>query len=155
MIDETKGAFALRGRKRRAVLSLAPLIDVTFILLIFFMLVTQFERFAAIDVTLEPGVDISELRRQGPGTESLLLTIQADGMIRLKETAPIALNELREALAKRIDRPASTDTDKLVLAVAPEPDVPLQLLIDVLSIVQESNATPRIIVPGTEKGGAK
>ena len=155
MIDETKGALALRGRKRRAVLSLAPLIDVTFILLIFFMLVTQFERFAAIDVTLEPSVDISELRRHGPGTESLLLTIQADGMIRLKETAPIALNELREALAKRIDRPASTDTDKLVLAVAPEPDVPLQLLIDVLSIVQESNAMPRIIVPGTEKGGAK
>ncbi len=155
MIDGTKGTFELPGRRRRAVLSLTPLIDVTFILLIFFMLVTQFERFAAIVFTLYARVEFSELRRDGPGAENLLLTIQADGMIRLKGAAPLALNELRESLARQIDGSVSPDTEQPVLAVAPEPGVPLQLLIDVLTIVQQSNATPRIIVPGNKESNAE
>ena len=65
---------------RRAVISLAPLIDITFILLIFFMLVTQFGRLAPVNVELgeiksepPPSVEADGIR----GQRRLVLSLEA------------------------------------------------------------------------------
>ncbi|MGI9387838.1 MAG: ExbD/TolR family protein, partial [Methyloligellaceae bacterium] len=66
--------FQLSGARQRASLSLAPLIDVTFILLIFFMLVTQFSHVAPLDVelgTIEPELTIPKIT-DASGTSALL-----------------------------------------------------------------------------------
>ena len=54
------GAFNTRRRKRRPAITITPLIDVVFLLLIFFMVSTTFGEPAAIDITLpaaETGAD--------------------------------------------------------------------------------------------------
>ena len=50
-------------RKQRSLISLTPLIDVVFILLVFFMLVTDFARFSTVSLSVaqdESAVDINQ-----------------------------------------------------------------------------------------------
>lgn len=158
MTGRTMAAFELPHRRRRAVLSLAPLIDVTFILLIFFMLVTQFQRFAPVDVTLGPKEDLAlfEPRQRTYDSEKLVLEIHADGVIRFTGRNPISAGELPDILAREFAGTPASDAEKPVIAVAPEPDVPLQLLIDVLSVVQKHpSLRMHIIIPAVEEGEAE
>ncbi len=151
-----RAAFELPGKRRRAVLSLAPLIDVTFILLIFFMLVTQFQRFAPVDVALEaertPVVD-------RPGgiagvAETLTLAISADGVLRISGGPAIAIEALPQALIRSVADVLSRGGDSPVIAIAPEPDVPLQLLLEVMEAVQRLRSVhAQIVVPEDTEGG--
>jgi len=140
------GAFEIPGRRRRAVLSLAPLIDVTFILLIFFMLVTQFERFAPVEVTLasEQALPLTPPQQQS-GQASLQLEILADGRLRLSGNEIPGTSGLSAALTKTAEDSAGR------VAIRPEPDVPLQLLLDVLAAIQSIPAyEAHIVVPETQ-----
>lgn len=128
-----KSEFDLPRPRRRAVLSLAPLIDITFILLIFFMLVTQFERYAPVDVTLGSDRDQpAETIDQGQGIiRQLTIEIGDDNSILYKGQA-VALSGLSEILLTKRD-------NEFVRGVLVKPDagVTLQTLIDVLSAVQK------------------
>lgn len=134
----------LPPRKRRAILSLAPLVDATFILLIFFMLVTQFDRYGTIGVSIsESRITEQEaaLREQGAASRSLTILLQADGMLLFGgEAVPLG------SLSRRI---ASFDeAGNAGILLKPEADVPLQILIDVLTAVRtEAGRNVQIIMP--------
>ena len=144
--------FALPSRRRRMLLSLAPLIDVTFILLIFFMLVTQFTRFVPVDVTLSRITQAAPPLT--PGSASVKaqsrLTVGADGAIALDGQTISSLAKLGEAIRRRgLERQRQVEsTEKPALVIAPESGVDLQLLIDVLTAAQDTSAFAiRIAVP--------
>jgi biopolymer transport protein ExbD len=154
MTDGAGPLFDLPARRRRMGMSLAPLIDVTFILLIFFMLVTQFERFAPVDVTLGDARDFPAVRTPGePGAANRLrLDIGADGAIRLPGRPAIALDELAGVLPREVERVRGRRRGQPVIAIAPQPAVPLQLLLDVLGAVQQiPSVEAQIVVPGADR----
>jgi len=153
--------FALPGRRRRMALSLAPLIDVTFILLIFFMLVTQYTRLAPIDVTLGEMSQVQLPQKETVGAKRQIqseLTLQADGTLELDGEPVPSIAGLPEMLRAR-ERDALEASAALpeqggnrpVLLVSPEAGVNLQLLIDALSALEEAPVfEARIAIPRQE-----
>ncbi len=132
-------AFALEGRRRRSVLSMAPLIDFTFILLIFFMVVTQFNRFTPVDIsvrktplktmTLPPALPAS-----AKGAKKLRLPIHADGVILLDGEEIGTLESFTGVLAHHQGHGDKDDAP--LLMVDPDDDVSVQLLIDVMNALK-------------------
>ena len=100
----------MRGgrRKRSLVLNLTSLIDVLFLLLIFFMISTTFLSQPAIKLEL-PKAEHSEVVRQTP----LVVHVDRDGRIFLNDE-PIELPLLEEALRRRL----AMDTEKSVVLKA-------------------------------------
>jgi biopolymer transport protein ExbD len=151
-----RAAFELPGKRRRAVLSLAPLIDVTFILLIFFLLVTQFQKYAPVDVALEARrTPVVDTPGAGAGvTETLALTIGADGVLQISGGPAIGIEALTPALIRSVADVMSRGGDSPVIAIAPEPDVALQLLLEVMEAVQKLRSVEtQIVVPEVTEGG--
>nr|WP_239017432.1 biopolymer transporter ExbD [Spiribacter vilamensis] len=112
--------LANRPRGRRNLISLTPLIDVVFILLMFFMLASSFLDWRAIE--LDPP------QRAGSGdalTGAMLVEVRAGGL-RLAGKA-IELPSLVERLRQQTD----TDPDLRVL-IRPAEGVSLQRTVDVL-----------------------
>jgi biopolymer transport protein ExbD len=153
--------FALPGRRRRMALSLAPLIDVTFILLIFFMLVTQYTRLAPIDVKLGEISQVQLPEQAAAAPESKVqsrLTLRSDGSLDLDGRAVPNIAELPPVLRERgyqalqaVVAPSEQAQQKPVLLLAPDPDVNLQLLIDALSALDEAPMfAVRIAIPRQE-----
>ena len=110
-----------RARRRRpARIGLTPLIDVVFILLIFFMLASRFEDWRGVTLTA-PGAGAAAPSAAG----ALLVEVRAAGL-RLSG-APLddaaLFSRVRDRLA---DRPAQR------VLVAPGPGVDTQRLVDVL-----------------------
>ncbi len=66
-------------RPPRRTLSLTPLIDVVFLLLMFFMLASTFAKYSVVDVSLAG----SQGARQAAQARPVLLTVGADGALRL------------------------------------------------------------------------
>ena len=116
-----------RTRSRRSLISLTPLIDVVFILLVFFMLASSFMEWRAID-----------LGESGPAAEAaspdaaLLLLVRADGAVVLDGQEVSA-----GALPGRLADLASTKADQR-LAVQPEEGVSLQRVVDILEVANGS-----------------
>lgn len=142
-------------------LSLAPLIDVTFILLIFFMLVTQYTKLAPVDVTLGEisQVKVPEQADEAPEMKAQnRLTLRADGSLDLDGEALANLAELGPALQKREPRilqaamvPGGEAAERPVLLLSPEGGVKLQLLIDALAALdQVEGFAVRIAIPRQE-----
>lgn len=112
---------AYRPRANRSLISLTPLIDVVFILLVFFMLASSFVEWQAIDLGESgPPVSVSS------GDAAMVVRVQADGTVLIKgdRVAP-------EALAARLQALAATAPEQR-LAVEPMPGVSLQQVVDVL-----------------------
>jgi len=112
-------ARPLRG-KRRAPISLTPLIDVVFILLVFFMLASSFIDWRAIELGA-PAQAVSGTSMEG----ALLVEVRADGLRLSGERMSL------EALAARVRERLAVRADRTVL-VKPAPGVPLQAAVDVL-----------------------
>ncbi len=144
--------FTLEGKRRRSVLSMAPLIDFTFILLIFFMVVTQFDRFTPVDVSMrKSAARAAAPMAQTPEKERriLHLAIHEDGGFlldgeRIGDVETFA-GVLAHHQAPEKDRPER----KPLLLVEPQGAVSVQLLIDALNALK---AVPgfdvRIVTPG-------
>ena len=132
-----------KGRRKRPLISLTPLIDVVFILLVFFMLASSFLDWRAID--LEAPV------RTGAGLSddpALLIEIESEGLS-LAGSA-IAL----EDLAGRVETALTERPDRPVL-IAPAPGIALQQTIDVLDAVRGAEAgTIRLVHPPETVGSA-
>jgi biopolymer transport protein ExbD len=126
--------------RRRAMLSLAPLIDVTFLLLVFFMLVTQFDRLAAIDVSVaqSPPVQLSpDGAGDGERHGTVRLTVRADGVLELGPRQLAGTSALPEALELAAAGAGRREKDKPpLLLVEPEGKVALQLLVGVLGALE-------------------
>ena len=76
-------SFGPRTARRRALISLTPLIDVVFILLVFFMLASSFLDWRAIDLTV-PAKASGAGRMEG----ALLVEIRSDGLRLAGEALP-------------------------------------------------------------------
>lgn len=67
-----------RARRRRRLISLTPLIDVVFILLVFFMLASSFVDWRSIELKLA-----GQQRTDATEDAALVISIEADGMLKL------------------------------------------------------------------------
>lgn len=110
----------LPKRPRRRLIGLTPLIDVVFILLLFFMLASNLTRLRSVPLEA-PG-------RHGAGVDeqpALLLRIKADGQLELSGE-PVEPNALPGLLRARLQR-----VPELLVVVQPADPVPLQTTLEV------------------------
>ncbi len=119
-----------RGRKRsRLPINITPLIDVVFLLLVFFMLATSF---------LEPQALMLQLpeagRKAALHTEDIVVDIAADGGIMVKGV-PVSFDHL----TARIGSLVGGDPEKPVWIRA-ERRVPVQWTVDVMDRIQAAGA---------------
>ncbi len=108
---------------------LTPLIDVVFILLVFFMLASSFLDWRAVDLRLAGAA--GEVSAEG---EVLLVGIRADGSYRLNGEA-VTLAELEDRVANRI-----AEMESLPVLVQPESGVTLQSAVDMLDFLKGAGA---------------
>ena len=115
--------------RRRALIGLTPLIDVVFILLVFFMLASSYLDWRSI--VLSPPAKAA----QGGGLEgALLVEVQAGGVLRLSGE-PVRLQELDGLVRQRLaDKPGQR------LVVKPEEAVDLQAVVAVLDSLAAAGA---------------
>ncbi|MAO57372.1 MAG: biopolymer transporter ExbD [Rhodospirillaceae bacterium] len=113
-------SFASAKTGRRALISLTPLIDVVFILLVFFMLASSFLdwRSVTLDAPQETG-------RSSSMEQALLIEVRRDGLRLAGETLSL------ENIARRAARAIAKKADRVVL-VRPDEGVPVQ---DVVMVV--------------------
>ncbi len=112
-----------RPRRRRTLISLTPLIDVVFILLVFFMLATSFLDWRAIDVSVAQD-------GSGPASpEGALLVEVRTGELRLAGR-PIGA----EAMLSRVRARLTREPDQAVV-VKPAAGVSLQRTVTVLDML--------------------
>jgi len=107
-----------RSHRKSAVVSLTPLIDVVFMLLLFFMLATSFERWRSIELT----AGSNQLAATDPDRRFLVLQVTRQQLDLAGEITSI--DQVRQRLNKL---PPSTR-----LVVKPADDVSLQRLVTVM-----------------------
>lgn len=129
-----RSSLAARPRRRRPMISLTPLIDVVFILLIFFMLASSFLDWRAIDLNA-PG-------RTGAGSAvdgAVLVEVRKDGLRLSGETVSL------DGLARRVAGLLAERPDQKVL-VRPAAGVALQDTVQVLDRLAGAGATQLSLV---------
>jgi biopolymer transport protein ExbD len=124
----TRNSLSDARRRRRSLISLTPLIDVVFILLIFFMLASSFSTEEAIELSM-PGSGAAEGALPGS-----MVRIKRDGLDLNGE--PLTLDELQ----LRARRLARAPGGRLFL-VQPDRGVPLQRLVVVLDALDRAGAS--------------
>ena len=118
----------VKGR-RAAKLSLTPLIDVVFILLIFFMLESDFLTPYAMDMSAPGGAQSSE-KPSAP----LMIELQANGTLWLNKKK-VTIGEFRSLVAQMNPDP---ETPAVLSA---DEGVALQRAVDVLDVLQQRGMT--------------
>lgn len=122
----------LYRRKQRSELTvdLSPLIDVVFLLLIFFMVSTRFKDDHGLDLDLPQAES-----RQSTQTERLTLFVGKDGNIKLQEetiTKDQLADKLRAALANSEDKMVILHVDK---------DVQHGLVVEIMDTAKDAGAS--------------
>lgn len=146
--------FDLGGKRRRSTLSMAPLIDFTFILLIFFMVVTQFDRFTTVDVSMQKSVRNTALppltAEKDEKEEPLHLVIREDGRFVLNGEDIGDVQSFAGVLRERAAKIQEGRARPLFLE--PQAAVSLQLFIDALNALKPLHGfSMRIVSPVSEK----
>tara|TARA_R110002072_G_scaffold21616_6_gene76394 strand:+ start:1618 stop:2001 length:384 start_codon:yes stop_codon:yes gene_type:complete len=114
--------MSLRAANRRRALSMTSLIDVIFLLLLFFMLSSTFSKFTE--------VELASVSAQGTGTANRTLFLQVT-----PDTLRLNTAELRiEGLSARLNDTLASGEAKLILSLSG--DVTSQRLTDVLVILR-------------------
>lgn len=124
--------------RRRTLISLTPLIDVVFILLVFFMLASNFLEWRSINLN-------SPAKANGRGSTiegSLLVEIRTDGL-RLSGL-PVSL----EALAGKVAEQIAKTPDRGVF-VKPSTSITLQETVTVLDTLSAAGATNISLIKAT------
>lgn len=119
-----------RVRSRRPLVSLTPLIDVVFILLVFFMLASSFSTERVIEMITAAGPEPAEQGQAG----AALVRIAADGAIDVNGE-PVS----RAALAERVGTWSVSEQPRRYL-VQPAPGVTTQQAVSVLDLLKSSGA---------------
>ena len=124
-------SFALQSMRRRKAMSLTPMIDVVFLLLVFFMLAARFDQTTVIPVaTAGSGADYSGPPRLVDVTPDTLLL---NGVRTSKADLAASLGKLMESR-----------TDIIVLRARDNASV--QRLVDVMQILREEGLTTLTLV---------
>lgn len=114
-------SFFHRNRRRSGGIDISPMMDMTFILLIFFVVTSTFTRETGIDVSKPKASSVKELSR-----ESILIGVTRQGTIHINETQ-VNLSSLqtilRQMMAESPDRPVIIVSDR---------DAPSGKIVDVL-----------------------
>lgn len=118
-------------RKRRQA-SLTPLIDVVFLLLVFFMLASRFDVEGTLPLLVQAG-QLPPASRTG----ALRVVIGDDGQTRVDERI-VSAGELVAAAAR-----AERDGRRVV--VATEPEASLQALVDTLQAVERGGVSDAVL----------
>tara|TARA_R110002094_G_scaffold102119_6_gene101845 strand:+ start:2998 stop:3381 length:384 start_codon:yes stop_codon:yes gene_type:complete len=114
--------MSLRAANRRRALSMTSLIDVIFLLLLFFMLSSTFSKFTE--------VELASVSAQGTGTANRTLFLQVT-----PDTLRLNTAELRiEGLSARLTETLASGQTRLILSLSG--DVTSQRLTDVLVILR-------------------
>lgn len=125
-------------RPIRARVSLTPLIDVVFILLVFFMLASTFMEWRSFDLNVAASQTRAALDQEPP----LRVTINADGRLSL-DGQRLAMAQLQQQLAAHIERKPDTR-----VLLEPASGVKLQSAIDVLDRLRAGGARQVSLVSG-------
>ncbi|MEE2672314.1 MAG: biopolymer transporter ExbD [Myxococcota bacterium] len=123
--------FDLSSRKRRQA-SLTPLIDVVFLLLVFFMLASRFDVEGALPLVVQAGSP-----QAAPPSDFLRVVIDDEGETRIADTI-VSASELVAAAAR-----AGRDGQSVVVAAAP--DATLQAIVDTLEAVERSGVSDAVL----------
>jgi len=122
--------LAVKRTRRRPLIGLTPLIDVVFILLVFFMLASSFVDWRAIELTAPSD---GEAATAGAVEGALLVEVRPDGLRFAGEFLPL------DTIAERVNRRLATAPDTPVL-VKPAGGVNLQQAVSVLDRLTEAGA---------------
>jgi biopolymer transport protein ExbD len=112
-------------RPTARLISLTPLIDVVFILLVFFMLAASFLDWRAVDLTVSSGVTATPA-----AGAAIVIGLRADGSVAV-DAATVEPAALRPTLATRL----AADRARPVV-IRSDTGVPLQRAIDTLDLVR-------------------
>ena len=116
-------------RQYSGLISLTPLIDIIFILLIFFMLVTNFDRWHQIEIKQFEDHGVS---KKAPELTPVIVNIRKDGSIYIDR------NRFNEAdLLKRLKKLVKTNPKQSII-IKPHKQLPVQTLVDLLDRLNKS-----------------
>jgi biopolymer transport protein ExbD len=111
-------------------ISLTPLIDVVFILLVFFMLASSFLDWRSINLSVSSGVGAATSAQR-----AILINLRADGSVTVG-TEPVATQMLRSVMTAKL---AENNEQRVV--IQSDSGVPLQRAVDTLDLVRTIGAT--------------
>jgi len=115
----------LSSPRKKSLINLTPLIDIVFILLIFFMLASNFVRWHTLELSVGEASEIEI----DPLAISII-SIKADASYALNKI-PMALNEIISLLRSKINN----DPDHPIV-IQPEKGANVQSMVDILNIVK-------------------
>ena len=120
------------GRSKSKVeLNVAPLIDIVFLLLVFFMLASTFIRPESINLAIRAPSGVGEQSEQ-----PILVHIGAKGTIRLNGLV-LTIQDLKQELLARSNLPQNNRT----ITVQTQDDVSVQFLVKVMDEINEAGYT--------------
>ena len=120
------------GRSKSKVeLNVAPLIDIVFLLLVFFMLASTFIRPESINLAIRTPSGVGEQSEQ-----PILVHIGANGAIRLNGLV-LTIQDLKQELLARSSLPQNNRT----ITVQTQDDVSVQFLVKVMDEINEAGYT--------------
>ena len=117
--------------KSKVELNVAPLIDIVFLLLVFFMLASTFIRPESINLVIRAPSGVGEQSEQ-----PILVHIGANGAIRLNGLV-LTIQDLKQELLARSSLPQNNRT----ITVQTQDDVSVQFLVKVMDEINEAGYT--------------
>jgi biopolymer transport protein ExbD len=141
-----KSALGLRKRKRVGIrIDMTPMVDLAFLLLIFFMVTTVFRRPLAMEVNIpEPGAKV-----EVPVSNVMTAYILADGTIQYdvgqRGLAEATWDELRDILVLELDY-----NPDLIVLVKVDRSARYERMVDVLDALDEARISRFSVIPMTE-----
>ncbi len=135
--------YAAPRSARRALVSLTPLVDVVFILLIFFMLASSFNDWSGLRISLPPSGAVSE-----QGRNPVILTLTGDNGVLFEGN-----NFVGEDLALPLGVVIRANPDRPII-VRVAPGVALQDSIDLLDMIDGLGGADATLVEQVEGEGS-
>jgi len=144
--ESAKTALGLRKRKRVGVgIDMTPMVDVAFLLLIFFMVTTVFRRPLAMEVNMPKPGDKVEV----PESNVMTIFVREDGSmvydVGKRGMNPVTWDELRETLILEADY----NPDLIVLAKV-DRDAKYEYMVDLLDTFDDAQMERFSVIPMTE-----
>jgi biopolymer transport protein ExbD len=122
--------FATSRQEQRIELNITPLIDVVFLLLIFFMVSTTFERDSELQIELPEAT----AKPQGSENRSIVVTIDANGRYQVNSRSLV--NVQPETLKKAIVRARAGSQDAPSLIINADGATPHQAVVTVMDVAR-------------------
>jgi biopolymer transport protein ExbD len=129
------GPFGTRARTRKPAINITSLIDVMFLLLIFFMVSSTFRAQTGIDVSLPKSLAASDLERSEHE-----IVVEKDGSLSFGDK-PVTHEELRQQV-----RNLFAETPDAVLVLTADEGASFQDFIDALDIARAEGGR-RVVIP--------